>query len=162
RTYDQVFGDLADGPNRKGNGDPTLCMFPRKVTPNHHKLAEEFVLLDNLYCNGQVSRDGHPWSTAAYHTDYIAPDWHLPYSAKQGVADEAEGNPANPPSGYLWDACKRAGVSYRSYGEYGSRVSDGMGGVKMEGRVPGLVGRMCPDYGIPKAKGARPRDTDNV
>ena len=162
RTYDQVFGDLAAGPNPRGNGDPTLCMFPRKVTPNHHKLAEEFVLLDNLYCNGQVSRDGHPWSTAAYHTDYIARDWHLTYSQRKGVEDDEEGNLSNPPSGYLWDACKRNGVSYRSYGEYGKRVSDGQGAVKMEGRVPGLVGHMCPDYGIPKAKGQRPRDTDNV
>jgi YVTN family beta-propeller protein len=165
RTYDQVFGDLADpklGDGAKGNGDPTLCMFPRKVTPNHHKLAEEFVLLDNLYCNGQVSRDGHPWSTAAYHTDYIARDWHLTYSQRKGVDDDDEGNLARPPAGYLWDACKRAGLSYRSYGEYGSRVSDGKGGLKMEGRVPGLVGKMCPDYGIPKEKGKRPRDTDNV
>ena len=162
RTYDQVFGDLADGKNPKGNGDPTLCMFPRKVTPNHHKLAEEFVLLDNLYCNGQVSRDGHPWSTGAYHTDYIARDWHLTYSQRKGVDDDEEGGLSNPPSGYIWDACKRAGLSYRSYGEYGSRVSDGMGGFRMEGRVPGLVGKMCPEYGIPKAKGTRPRDTDNV
>jgi YVTN family beta-propeller protein len=165
RTYDQVFGDLADpklGDKAKGNGDPTLCMFPRQVTPNHHKLAEEFVLLDNLYCNGQVSRDGHPWSTAAYNTDYIARDWHLTYSARKGVEDDDEGGLSNPPSGYLWDACKRAGLSYRSYGEYGKRVSDGQGAVKMEGRVPGLVGHMCPDYGIPKAKGQRVRDTDNV
>jgi YVTN family beta-propeller protein len=162
RTYDQVFGDLAAGPNPRGNGDPTLCMFPRRVTPNHHKLAEEFVLLDNLYCNGQVSRDGHPWSTAAYHTDYIARDWHLTYSGRKGVDDDDDGNLSNPPSGYLWDACKRNGISYRSYGEYGKRVSDGMGGVRMEGRVPGLIGHVCPDYGIPKAKGARPRDTDNV
>jgi phospholipase C len=164
RTYDQVFGDLADpklGAAAKGNGDPTLCMFPRKVTPNHHKLAEEFVLLDNLYCNGQVSRDGHPWSTAAYHTDYIARDWHLTYSARRGVEDDDDGNLSNPPSGYLWDACKRAGVSYRSYGEYGKRVSDGMGASKMEGRVPGLVGHICPDFGIGKGK-ARARDTDNV
>jgi YVTN family beta-propeller protein len=165
RTYDQVFGDLADpklGAAAKGNGDPSLCMFPRKVTPNHHKLAEEFVLLDNLYCSGQVSRDGHPWSTAAYHTDYIARDWHLTYSARKGVEDDDEGNLSRPPSGYLWDACKRAGLSYRSYGEYGSRVSDGMGGLKMEGRVPGLVGKMCPDFGISKVKGSRARDTDNV
>src|SRR5262249_23745115 len=55
RTYDQVFGDV-----KEGNGDPSLVMFGREVTPNHHKLAREFVLLDNLYCNGQVSRDGHP------------------------------------------------------------------------------------------------------
>jgi YVTN family beta-propeller protein len=157
RTYDQVFGDMG-----KGNGDPALCMFPRKVTPNHHKLAEEFVLLDNLYCNGQVSRDGHPWSTMAYHTDYIARDWHLTYSRRKGVEDDDEGNLQNAPSGYLWDACKRAGLSYRSYGEYGKRVSDGKGSFKMDGRVPGLVGHTCPDYGISKGKNATLRDTDNV
>lgn len=162
RTYDQVFGDLAAGPKPKGNGDPSLCMFPRKVTPNHHKLAEEFVLLDNLYCNGQVSRDGHPWSTAAYHTDYIARDWNLTYSARKGVDDDDEGGLSNPPSGYLWDACKRAGLSYRSYGEYGKRVSDGQGGTKMEGRVPGLVGHICPEFGAAKKKNGRARDTDNV
>ena len=162
RTYDQVFGDLAEGPNKKGNGDPSLCMFPRKVTPNHHKLAEEFVLLDNLYCNGQVSRDGHPWSTMAYHTDYIARDWHLTYSRRKGVDDDDEGSLQNGPSGYIWDACKRAGISYRSYGEYGKRVSDGQGGFKMDGRVPGLVGHMCPDYGFTKVPGTRARDTDNA
>jgi YVTN family beta-propeller protein len=162
RTYDQVFGDLAEGPNKKGNGDPSLCMFPRKITPNHHKLAEEFVLLDNLYCNGQVSRDGHPWSTMAYHTDYIARDWHLTYSQRKGVDDDDDGHLANAPSGYLWDACKRAGISYRSYGEYGKRVSDGGGALKMEGRVPGLVGHMAPKYGIPKVPGTRTRDTDNA
>ena len=162
RTYDQVFGDFASGSTPKGNGDPKLCMFPRKVTPNHHKIAEEFVLLDNLYCNGQVSRDGHPWSTAAYHTDYIARDWHLTYSRRKGVEDDEKGELANPPSGYLWDACKRAGISYRSYGEYGSRVSDGQGGFRMEGRVPGLVGNMSPTFGIPKVKGQRTRDTDNA
>jgi phospholipase C len=157
RTYDQVFGDLP-----QGNGDQSLCMFPRKVTPNHHKLAEEFVLLDNLYCNGQVSRDGHPWSTAAYHTDYIARDWHLTYSRRKGVDDDDDGGLSNPPNGYLWDACKRAGVTYRNYGEYGKRVSDGKGGLKMDARVPGLVGHMCPDYGIPKEAGVRVRDTDDV
>ncbi len=157
RTYDQVFGDI-----KQGNGDPKLCMFPRKVTPNHHKLAEEFVLLDNLYCNGQVSRDGHPWSTAAYHTDYIARDWHLTYSRRKGVDDDDDGNLQNPPSGYLWDACKRAGLSYRNYGEYGKRVSDGQGAVKMEGRVPGLVGHMAPNYGLPVKKGVPVRDTDRV
>jgi YVTN family beta-propeller protein len=162
RTYDQVFGDLATGAHKKGNGDPTLCMFPRKVTPNHHKLAEEFVLLDNLYCNGQVSRDGHPWSTMAYHTDYIARDWHLTYSARSGVEDDDEGSLSNAPSGYLWDACARAGVSYRNYGEYGKRVSDGEGSFKMEGRVPGLVGHMCPNYGISKKPDGKVRDTENA
>ncbi len=162
RTYDQVFGDLAEGPTPKGKGDPALCMFPRKVTPNHHKIAEEFVLLDNLYCNGQVSKDGHPWSTMAYNTDYIARDWHLTYSARRGVEDDEEGNLSNGPSGYLWDACNRAGISYRSYGEYGRRVSDGAGSYKMEGRVPGLMGHMSPRYGIPKAADRTNRDTDNA
>jgi YVTN family beta-propeller protein len=157
RTYDQVFGDL-----KKGNGDPALVMFGEKVTPNHHKLAGHFVLLDNLYCNGQVSRDGHPWSTMAYHTDYIARDWHLTYSGRKGVADDDEGNLSKAPSGYLWDACARAGLSYRSYGEYGRRVSQPDGTARMEAHVPGLIGHICPEYGVPRAKGQPVRDTDNV
>jgi YVTN family beta-propeller protein len=157
RTYDQVFGDI-----KEGNGDPNLVMFGEKVTPNHHKLAREFVLLDNLYCNGHVSRDGHPWSTMAYNTDYIARDWALTYSRRTGVDDDDEGNLSKAPSGYLWDACARAGLSYRSYGEYGARVSQPDGSARMEGRVPGLIGHMCPDYGIAKVKDKKMRDTDNV
>jgi hypothetical protein len=136
-------------------------MFGEQITPNHHKLATEFVLLDNLYCNGHVSRDGHPWSTMAYNTDYIARDWALTYSRRTGINDDDEGNLSKAPSGYLWDACARAGLTYRSYGEYGSRVSQPDGLVKMEGRVPGLVGHMCPDYGI-ASKGKKLRDTENV
>jgi YVTN family beta-propeller protein len=157
RTYDQVFGDL-----RQGDGDPSLVMFGRDVTPNQHKLAEEFVLLDNLYCNGQVSREGHPWSTMAYHTDYIARDWQLTYSKRKGVADDDAAGLANAPSGYLWDACARAGLSYRSYGEFGKHVISGDARPKMEASVPGLVGHICPDYGVQKAKAARMRDTDNM
>jgi YVTN family beta-propeller protein len=157
RTYDQVFGDL-----KVGNGDPSLCMFPEKVTPNHHKLAMEYVVLDNIYCNGQVSRDGHPWSTMAYHTDYIARDWHLTYSGRIGVKDDDEGNLSNGPSGYIWDACARAKISYRAYGEYGKRVSEPDGSSRMEGRVPGLIGKMSPDFGVPKQKNGKVRDTDRV
>src|SRR5207302_3377456 len=61
RTYDQVFGDMTEG-----NGDPNLCLFPEKITPNHHRLARQFVLLDNFYCDGEVSADGHEWSMGAY------------------------------------------------------------------------------------------------
>lgn len=157
RTYDQVFGDLP-----RGNGDPSLVMFGRDVTPNHHKLAEEFVLFDNLYCNGHVSADGHPWSTMAYNTDYIARNWALTYSSRKGVTDDDDGDLSNAPSGYLWDACARAGLSYRSYGEYGRRVSQPDGSVHIEGAVPGLVGHMCSDYGLSKARGARARDTENA
>jgi YVTN family beta-propeller protein len=154
RTYDQVFGDMP-----QGNGDPTLVMFGEQVSPNHHKLAREFVLLDNLYCNGHVSADGHPWSTMAYNTDYIARNWALTYSGRKGVDEDGNGDLANAPSGYLWDACARAGLSYRSYGEYGRRVSQPDGSSKMDGAVPGLVGHMSPDFGYgPKSN----RDTERV
>ncbi|MCA1685227.1 MAG: beta-propeller fold lactonase family protein, partial [Planctomycetia bacterium] len=141
RTYDQVFGDV-----KEGNGDPSLVMFGEKVTPNHHKLARDFVLLDNLYCNGHVSADGHPWSTMAYNTDYLARNWALTYSGRAGVPDDDDDDLTKAPSGYLWDACARAGLSYRSYGEYGHRVSQKDGSFTVEGRVPGLVGHTCPTY----------------
>jgi YVTN family beta-propeller protein len=157
RTYDQVFGDI-----KEGNGDASLVMFGEKVSPNHHKLAREFVLLDNLYCNGQVSRDGHPWSTMAYNTDYVARDWQLTYSQRKGIDDDDEGNLSKAPSGYLWDSCARNGLTYRSYGEYGRRVSQPDGNLRMDAAVPGLVGHMCPEYGISKVKGRKQRDTDNV
>jgi YVTN family beta-propeller protein len=156
RTYDQVFGDM-----KEGNSDPSLVMFGENVTPNHHKLAREFVLLDNLYCNGHVSRDGHPWSTMAYNTDYVARDWALTYSKRAGISDDDQGNLSKAPSGYLWDACARAGLTYRSYGEYGGRVSEPDGSVRMEGRVPGLIGHMCPDYALSK-NGKKLRDPENV
>ncbi|HEV3120625.1 MAG TPA: alkaline phosphatase family protein [Isosphaeraceae bacterium] len=157
RTYDQVFGDMP-----QGNGDSALVMFGEEITPNHHKLAREFVLLDNLYCNGHVSADGHPWSTMAYNTDYIARNWALTYSGRAGVNDDDEGNLSKAPSGYLWDACARAGLSYRSYGEYGRRISQPDGSFRMEGAVPGLVGHFCPNWGAPRKDGKRVRDTDRV
>jgi YVTN family beta-propeller protein len=157
RTYDQVFGDIP-----RGNGDPSLVMFGEQVTPNHHKLANEYVLLDNLYCNGHVSADGHPWSTMAYNTDYLARNWALTYSGREGVEMDDDGDLAKAPTGYLWDACARAGLSYRSYGEYGRRVSQPDGTFKMEGAVPGLVGHFSPDFGISKIGNKRARDPENV
>ena len=84
-------------------------MFGEEVTPNHHKLANEFVLLDNLYCNGHVSADGHPWSTMAYNTDYIARNWALTYSEPRGHRRRRRGrSDARPPAGYLWDVVHAA------------------------------------------------------
>ena len=118
RTYDQVFGDM-----KEGNGAPELCLFGEDVTPNHHKLAREFVLLDNIYCDGEVSADGHEWSMGAYATDYVEKYWPVSYrgSPFKKFGYPSEGNqdePARPSGGYLWDACAAAGVSYRSYGEW--------------------------------------------
>ena len=117
RTYDQVFGDVAEG-----NGDKDLCIFPQRVTPNHHALAREFVLLDNFYADSEVSADGHEWSTAAYATDFVDKTWPLNYrSGDKGVIkypSEGAFAIAYPSSGYIWDRCKAAELSYRSYGEF--------------------------------------------
>src|SRR6476660_470928 len=98
----------------------------------------------------------------AYNTDYIARNWALTYSDRKGIEDDEEGNLQKAPSGYLWDSCARNNISYRSYGEYGSRVSQSDGSERMEGRVPGVKGHICPDYGISKDPLQRMRDTDNV
>ena len=123
RTYDQVLGDV-----RAGNGDPSLCLFPEKITPNEHAIARQFVLLDNFYVDGEVSAQGHEWSTAAYATDYVEKVWPQVYrrsdepSGKRipGFTYPSEGETAIgcPASGYLWDRCRNVGVDYRSYGEF--------------------------------------------
>ncbi|MDP1843131.1 MAG: bifunctional YncE family protein/alkaline phosphatase family protein [Sediminibacterium sp.] len=114
RTYDQVLGDV-----KEGNGDASLCLFGEKVTPNLHAIAKEFVLLDNFYCDGEVSADGHNWSMGAYATDYLEKTWVSSYGGKGGDYD-AEGNRsiANNKNGFIWDHAKRAGISYRTYGEF--------------------------------------------
>jgi YVTN family beta-propeller protein len=113
RTYDQVFGDLG-----KGNGDPNLVLFGEQTTPNAHKLALDSVILDNLYCNGEVSQDGHQWSNAAYATDFTQKAWVNSYS-RRGQPD-ADDRLTGSPAGYLWDNCKKHGKTYRSYGEFAS------------------------------------------
>jgi YVTN family beta-propeller protein len=117
RTYDQILGDLP-----MGNGDPTLCLFPEKITPNHHQLAREFVLLDNFYVESEVSADGHEWSMGAYATDFVEKTWPLSYGHNQlkKYSYPSEGNfsIATPAGGYLWDRAREAGVTYRSYGEF--------------------------------------------
>jgi DNA-binding beta-propeller fold protein YncE len=118
RTYDQVLGDL-----KPGNGDPYLCMYGQKVTPNRHQLAKDYVLLDNLYCNSEVSVDGHSWCDAAIATDENQRSWTSSYSGHGDVTngDEVEG----PAGGYLWDAARRRGLSVMAYGE---GESDWLGG----------------------------------
>jgi YVTN family beta-propeller protein len=114
RTYDQVLGDVA-----AGNGDTSLVLFGEKITPNQHKLVKDFVLLDNFYVDGEVSADGHNWSLGAYANDYLEKNWVTSYGGRGGTYD-AEGTReiANSKGGFIWDHCKRAGVSYRTYGEF--------------------------------------------
>ena len=118
RTFDQVLGDMPEG-----HGDPTLCLFPEKVTPNHHALARQFVLLDNFYVESEVSADGHEWSMGAYATDFVERNWPLSYghNRRKKFPYPSEGSfdaAARPAGGYLWDRAIAAGVSFRSYGEW--------------------------------------------
>jgi YVTN family beta-propeller protein len=114
RTYDQVLGDMTEG-----NGDPKLVLFGENITPNQHAIAREFVLLDNFYVNGEVSADGHNWSMGAYATDYLEKNWPTSYGNRGGnYAGEGTLEIANNKNGFLWDACERKGVSYRSYAEF--------------------------------------------
>lgn len=116
RTYDQVFGDMKDASgNPIGNGDPKLTLFGEDVTPNHHQLARDYVLLDNLYCNSEVSLDGHSWCDGAIATDYRQRAWTVSYTKHGQLKGNEEMD--NPAGGYLWDLCKRHGVTYKSYGE---------------------------------------------
>jgi hypothetical protein len=148
RTYDQVFGDMT-----RGNGDARLTIFGRKVTPNQHALADQYVLLDNLYCDGEVSEDGHSWSNAAYATDANEKQWPITYG---GMSKSDRNYAYQPSAGNIWDAAKRKGLTYRSYGEYATRVSDGTT-FDASPNAPGLAGHVAPNY---KRMGAR--DTENA
>jgi len=132
RTYDQVLGDI-----EKGNGDATLCLFPEKVTPNLHALANEFVLFDNFYVDAEVSADGHNWSTAAYANDYVEKSWVTNYGGRGGTYDyEGTRKIAHPKNGFLWDFAVKAGLSVRSYGVFTAKPEF----------LPNLQGNICKKY----------------
>jgi hypothetical protein len=125
RTYDQLFGDLAEA-----NGDSSLAMYGEEITPNQHKLARQFGILDNFYDSGDVSGDGHVWSTSASISDYVEKTWPIGYRGRQhtydsegellgGISVEDELPDAGEPTGgYLWKNFSKHGISYRHYGEY--------------------------------------------
>lgn len=114
RTYDQVMGDV-----KAGNGEDSLCIFGERITPNHHAIANDFVLLDNFYVDAEVSADGHDWSTAAYSTDVVEKSWPTVYGKRGGSNGWAGRQKAfYPRDGFIWDYCQRGEVSYRSYGEF--------------------------------------------
>lgn len=114
RTYDQVLGDVAGA-----NGDPTLVLFGRNVTPNEHAIVERFGIFDNFMDNAHVSADGHNWSMAAFANDYLEKMWPPNYSGRRKPYDFEDGAEASVPhAGYLWDIATRAHVSFRNYGEF--------------------------------------------
>ena len=155
RTYDQVLGDLP-----QGNGDPSLCHFGREVTPNHHALAEEFVLLDNLYCNGVLSADGHQWVAEGYVTDYLEKSFggftrSYPYDGDDALAYAS--------SGFIWNQVLAKGLTFRNYGEMVQakitpndatwtdiyeQYKNGGDAIKIEAsaQIPTLQEYLCPDF----------------
>ena len=114
RTYDQVLGDM-----KEGNGDPSLCIFGERITPNQHKLAREFVLLDNTYCSGILSADGHQWADTAIATDYMERSFAgFPRSYPDGMEDDDVDALAYSPAGFIWDNAIAHGKTLRDYGEF--------------------------------------------
>jgi len=153
RTYDQVFGDLQLNGKPVGNGDSSLTMYGQSITPNLHKLALQFGVLDNFFDSGEVSGDGHVWSTAAIGTDYLEKTWQQSYRGEQRTYDY-EGAVANgypllqripdvnePASGYLWGNLASHNKTYYHFAEFISttfcnepRVADPQMGPLMQGR----------------------------
>lgn len=125
RTFDQILGDL-----NVGNGDRSLTMYGADITPNEHKLAQQFGVLDNFYDSGEVSGDGHLWSTAAITSDYNEKTWQIAYRSRERIydyqgtvsdeymMDYGEPDVDDPSTGFLWDNAARHGLTYRTYGEF--------------------------------------------
>jgi len=119
RTYDQILGDLGIG-----DGDPSLTLFGEDVTPNHHRLARDFVLLDNFYVNADVSADGHNWSSAAIAPAYVQRMWPNSYAARRRHYDYEGGERAAlPPAGFIWSNAMLAGLSFRNYGWWVTNIT---------------------------------------
>ncbi|MGA1976810.1 MAG: bifunctional YncE family protein/alkaline phosphatase family protein [Bacteroidales bacterium] len=116
RTYDQILGDL-----KQGNGDPSLCIFGADVTPNTHKLSEDYILFDNFMVSGKCSAEGHQWTDASIVTDYIEKNMRAWFRSYPHVQDDAL---VYAPTGFLWDNCLRHGKSIRIYGEASFPVLD--------------------------------------
>jgi DNA-binding beta-propeller fold protein YncE len=157
RTYDQVLGDLP-----VGDGDSSLTMYGKDITPNEHKLALQFGVLDNFYDSGEVSGDGHLWSTASTTSDYNEKNWPIAYRSKErpydfggSVAEEfplEQGIPDvdDPATGFLWDNLARRGLSYRIYGEFiaavwckSAKIKSTEGGSSKEGTIS-PISATCP------------------
>jgi YVTN family beta-propeller protein len=140
RSYDQMLGDIPHA-----NGDPTLVWFGRDVTPNQHALADRFGVFDNAYANAQISADGHNWTDAAIANDYVERFWPPEYGGRRDLYDYQNGaGPNVPHNGFIWDAAKRAGITYRDYGEDINEPDKG----KLPGWTdhPSLQGHYDPNY----------------
>ncbi|HEV3152389.1 MAG TPA: beta-propeller fold lactonase family protein [Candidatus Baltobacteraceae bacterium] len=141
RSYDQVLGDISGA-----NGDPRLVWFGTRVTPNQHALARRFGIFDNAYVDAQVSANGHNWTDAAFANDYVERFWPPNYGGRRTLYDFQEGDsPDVPHNGYLWDAAKRAGITYRDYGEDLDSPPHALLRIPLN-TMPGLTGHFDPHF----------------
>jgi DNA-binding beta-propeller fold protein YncE len=139
RTYDQILGDVAEG-----RGDPQLAWFGGTTTPNEHALARRFGLFDDAYTNGEVSAVGHMWSDAAFSNDSMERFWPSIYANRNDLDALAQVDDLlSDSAGFLWDAARRAHVSFRDYGEL---VNPGKTAGEWVAAVPSLKGRFDPHY----------------
>ncbi|HEY6208452.1 MAG TPA: bifunctional YncE family protein/alkaline phosphatase family protein, partial [Gemmatimonadales bacterium] len=158
RTYDQVFGDVA-----QGNGDRSLAIFNDTVTPNAHAIARRWVLFDNFYVDGEVSADGHEWTDRAFAGDYNEKTWPQIYSNRRKWDLTSGEDLANPRDAYVWDAAKRKGLWVVNFGEMTeSESEEGDTGVarRVRTNIPGLTDITAATYpgfvlGIPDSLRAR-------
>ena len=149
RTYDQVLGDLP-----QADGDTSLVLFGRAVTPNHHALAERFGIFDRFFVNAEVSADGHNWSMAAYATDYTQKTTPSNYDGGGRTYDYegtnrnriVEDDAAEPAQGYLWDLARRAGISFANFGEFAIEEDEPGAGRRYRGTKPFLAAHTDPRY----------------
>jgi DNA-binding beta-propeller fold protein YncE len=117
RTYDQVLGDV-----KEGNGSADLCTFGEHVTPNEHKFVNDFVLLDNTYCCGVLSADGHNWADSGIATEYLERSfagWPRSYPAGGG-GDSSKDALAWSPAGFIWNDAAAHGQTIADFGEFTS------------------------------------------
>ncbi len=131
RTYDQVLGDL-----KQGNGDPSLTLFGRDVTPNQHAIAEQFVLLDNLYCSGEVSQDGWYWTMSAYAGDINQRAWTLGYSGHGSLKGPANVQDQSTP--YIWELARAHGLTVKTFGIRDRRGLEGIQSTRFDLARPRL------------------------
>lgn len=151
QTYDSIMGDIPEG-----NGDRALCLFPEEVTPNHHALARQFVLLDNTYTSGTNSADGHQWTVSSVANGYIEQN----YSANARSYPYDGGDPlAYSPEGFLWTAATQAKKSVRVYGEFVNRprIVD-----KTTGKPGGTWTELWKDYTEKTGRFEITAETDNA
>jgi YVTN family beta-propeller protein len=156
RTYDQLLGDLKKDGKPVGNGDPGMTMYGEAITPNQHKLALQFGVLDNFYDSAEISSGGHVWSNAAIGTDYLERTWQQAYRGGHRTYDSegmvANGNPllqkipdvSDPASGYIWNNLAAHGKTYYHFGEYISSVFCDAAKVADPQAGAMLAGSKCP------------------